>query len=131
DRIGFPVTRCCFIGLIGPAPGRKGCADMKRSASLCTTTLLAVLVGSAGCSSESQGDVTRSFGQELEAGEFVLLNELEINPPGTDVPFAYLELEGTPGVSVADFQVLVVVGTTGSVSLSVDLGTACGGPCAI
>jgi MYXO-CTERM domain-containing protein len=86
----------------------------------------------AACSGEPQGELTQSVEQELEAGQFVVLNEVEANPPtGADAGWEYLELKGTPGASLVDFQVLVVNGASGTVVMVVNLGTACGGVCAI
>jgi hypothetical protein len=126
---------------------------MDSRASLCTTMIPsprptgrrcwrlfgpAALLVAAACSSpssDSGGVATSSVVQELEAGEFVRLNEIKLNAPGpsgsSDAPWQFIELVGTPGATLAGFQVIAIDGLSGTVQLSVDLGTACGGPCAI
>ena len=63
--------------------------------------MVAVVVASTGCSSETQGESLGGVEQGLGAGEFALLNEVELNPPGGDAPWQYIEIEGTPGASLA------------------------------
>jgi hypothetical protein len=43
-----------------------------------------------------------------------LINELEINPGGTDNPYEYIELKGTPGSSLTPYQLVYVEGDSGS-----------------
>src|SRR5207302_9932066 len=74
---------------------------------LVATTIVAV----TACSSEPVGDPTVSTEQPLNAGEFVLLNEVELNPPGAgNAPWQYIELEGTPGALLGGIQLVVVDG---------------------
>ena len=60
----------------------------------------------------------------------VLLNEIEVNPPGGDDPWEYLEIRGPANASLAGYQIVVVDGDGGGegfVDLVVDLATACNG----
>jgi MYXO-CTERM domain-containing protein len=92
---------------------------------------VATIVAVTGCSSEPIGDLAASSAQPLNAGEFVLLNEVELNPPGAgNAPWQYIELEGTPGALLSGIQLVVVDGATRRVEMVVDLG-ACGGACAV
>src|SRR5689334_18329672 len=89
-----------------------------------------VLVASAGCSSESPSEALGGAEQGLGAGEFALINEIELNPPGNDAPWQYIELEGTPGASLAGLQLVVAEGNgAATVQMVVNLSTACAGAC--
>ncbi|HEX9294734.1 MAG TPA: hypothetical protein VF881_02835, partial [Polyangiaceae bacterium] len=99
--------------------------SLRRWAALGST---AALLASVACGSQQpQEESTAAVQQPLDAGQYVLLNELKINPSGTDYPYEYIELIGTPGLSLAGFQVVVIDAATGTVKMVVDLGTACGG----
>src|SRR4051812_5305041 len=88
------------------------------------------MVALAGCSSESPGEPLSGAEQGLGAGEFALLNEVELNPPGGDAPWQYIELVGTPGASLAGLQMVVAEAAGApSVEMVVNLGTACNGAC--
>jgi len=61
--------------------------------------------------------------------EFLLFNELKVNPPGTnDGPWEYLELKGNPGLLLTNLYVLSLEGDTtrnpGKVNLVVPLASA-------
>lgn len=67
------------------------------------------------------------------AQNFILLNEIRMNPPGsaTDGPWEYIELVGTPGMDLANHYLVVLdgvstgdnpAGNPGFVKLAVDLG---------
>lgn len=43
----------------------------------------------------------------------LLLNEVKVDPPGTDQPFEYLELRGTPGAALTNYYLLVLEGDYG------------------
>jgi hypothetical protein len=90
------------------------------------------MIAWTGCSSEAPGEPLGAAELGLGAGEFALLNEVELNPPGGDAPWQYIEIEGTPGASLAGLQMVVAEAAgTPSVEMVVNLGTACGGACAI
>src|SRR5687767_15538928 len=50
----------------------------------------------------------------VTASAQTLLNELDINPGGTDNPCEYVELKGTPGAEVANVYFVSVEGDIGS-----------------
>ena len=57
------------------------------------------------------GSFVASLGVGIQDDEFVLLNEMKVNPPGTnDAPFEYLELRGTPGAVMTNLSLLVLNG---------------------
>jgi hypothetical protein len=70
----------------------------------------------------------RSSATVTIADDEVLLNEIDVNPPGTDNPFEYVELRGTPGLSLANVYFVSVEGdfggTLGAADLVVSLGSA-------
>ncbi|HEY6557909.1 MAG TPA: MYXO-CTERM sorting domain-containing protein [Polyangiaceae bacterium] len=108
------------------------------------------LVLAAACSStgeESQSEPVSSATNALESGvdggaSKVLLNEIKVNPNGTDPPNEWVELRGTPGGLLTNVHFVVLEGEfdavdsgsgpSGEVDYTIDLGTACGGnPCAL
>ena len=59
-----------------------------------------------------------------------VLSEVEVNPPGGDDPWEYVEIRGPAGASLALYQVVVVDGDGGGEGVAdqvVALGTACNG----
>ncbi len=60
--------------------------------------------------------------------DLVLLNELKVNPPGSDEPFEYLELRGVPNAALTNVYLAVILGDQendpGYSSLVLDL-TSC------
>jgi MYXO-CTERM domain-containing protein len=90
------------------------------------------MIAWTGCSSEAPGEPLAAAELGLGAGEFALINEVELNPPGGDAPWQYIEIEGTPGASLAGVQMVVAEGAgAASVEMVVNLGAACGGACTI
>lgn len=57
-----------------------------------------------------------------------LLNEINVNPPGTDNPFEYIELRGTPNASLAGVYLIQLEGDSsagpGTVDVSISLASA-------
>ena len=47
---------------------------------------------------------------KIEDDETLLINELNVNPPGEDAPEEYLELSGRPGLTLEDTYLLVIDG---------------------
>ena len=89
--------------------------------------------------SDSPPDAEEDAPIEAEADASLpvaLVNELKVNPPGTDDGWEFVELRGSPGASLAGLYFLTVEGDpgtggtdTGVVDFVVDLGTACSGAC--
>lgn len=53
-----------------------------------------------------------------------LLNEIDINPPGNDQPCEYVEIRGTPGVTLSNLYFAVIEGdglSAGQVDFLVNL----------
>ncbi|MDQ4120106.1 MAG: VCBS repeat-containing protein [Acidobacteriota bacterium] len=65
------------------------------------------------------------FATSLAVSAQTLLNEIAINPPGTDNPCEYIEIRGTPGATLTNTYVAAVEGDaapSGTFDLVVDLG---------
>jgi hypothetical protein len=57
---------------------------------------------------------TAGYGQTLGGAVPPLLNELDVNPGGTDNPCEYVELKGTPGAAVENIHFVSIEGDIGS-----------------
>lgn len=82
----------------------------------------------AGTPSYPLTTLTPAVEVQIADNEFVLLNELKVNPPGTnDAPCEFLELRGTPGASLNNLYVLVLEGNAannpGTATVVVPLGS--------
>src|SRR5262245_38692184 len=110
---GWPLVVCAASATAAPACG--------------------VLSGEADAALDQAGS-DESVGRALDP--FVLLNEVEINPPGsTDVPWEYAEILCTPGISLSGYYFVAIEGdgagaapkSPGVADVVVDLGaTTCG-----
>jgi hypothetical protein len=66
------------------------------------------------------------FGSSTEAAAQTLINEININPPGTDNPCEYIEIRGTPGAALNNTYFVAIEGDgtpSGTADLVVNLGT--------
>jgi len=56
--------------------------------------------------------------------DLAILSEAKVNPPGTDMPFEYIELKGPPGMAITNLHVLAVKGEAddaGEIGFSLNL----------
>ena len=66
------------------------------------------------------------FGSSLETSAQTLINEVDINPPGTDNPCEYVEIRGTAGAALTNTYFVAIEGDgvpSGTADLVVNLGT--------
>jgi len=94
------------------------------------------LLGAAACagtdtSKSGGGAALGKVSQAIETGvdggaTLALINEVKVNPPGTDGPWEYIELRGTPGGSLSGFYLLGIEGdgtAAGTLDNLIDLST--------
>ncbi len=98
---------------------------------------LASACGDARAPQEKLGRTTLALDTGVDGGaSLALINELKIDANGSpgDGPQEYIELRGTPGGLLTGFYFVSMEGESGTgagtADMVVNLGTACGGPCA-